>query len=151
MDVRKLPKTVDKLARAIRRHNLKFNAVAFRGMSGALVVPMLCLKLRKGMICCRKKSEESHSAAAEGYMGGGNYIIVDDFINSGTTISGIITAIEDWQKQNKWEYPIDRDHNKMPKFVPIAVFLYNKDKAEPPDFSESEHPELNIPVYGMKE
>lgn len=115
VDINTLPMVVNELAKLIRKQKLDFDAIAFRGMSGALVVPMLCYKLEKGMIVCRKESEESHGSSCEGYMAGGNYIIVDDFISSGSTIRGVVKTIDDWAVKNT--------AGGVP-FIPVGIFLY---------------------------
>lgn len=68
-----------------------FEAIAFRGLSGSLVAPIIAFHLKKSMIAVRK--EPSHS----GYKAEGSdctgYLIVDDFASSGTTIWEIIKQI----------------------------------------------------------
>lgn len=70
-----------------------FEAIAFRGMSGAIIAPEIAGKLRKKVILVRKKEirdHQSHSSRmVEGWLGGMRYIIVDDLINSGNTVKTI--------------------------------------------------------------
>ena len=112
LNIRRIPKIINGLARVIRKSPHEFDAIAFRGMSGALVVPMLCRRLKKEMIVCRKESEKSHGQPAEGYLNCERYIIVDDFIASGATIRGIVEAID--------------DETRYPHPTPVAVYLYGK-------------------------
>ncbi len=76
---------------------LDFDAIAFTGSSGALIAPMLALRLGKGLILIRKggpRSNKSHSVSVvEGMLGAKRYIIVDDFICSGRTIITIAQKI----------------------------------------------------------
>ncbi len=139
LDIKTLPKVVTQLANAILEKQLDFNAIAFRGMSGALVTPMLCRRLNKGMIVCRKESEQSHGDACEGFLIGGNYIIVDDFISGGSTVRGIDETIEKWR--TKWI-----DIPQTSPFNLIAVFLYQRTNktARRVIFKGKD-----IPVYGV--
>jgi adenine/guanine phosphoribosyltransferase-like PRPP-binding protein len=71
-----------------------FDAFAFRGMSGALLAAPLAFILGKERILCRKQGENNHSGhAVEGYKASKRYIIVDDGIDSGATVSRIICMI----------------------------------------------------------
>lgn len=93
----------------IRRAGItdKFDAIAFRGVSGSMVAPLVCQQLGKFPIIVRKDTDGSHSSdTVEGYAGcrysvdeGGwprheympfRYIIVDDFIDSGKTVRAIV-------------------------------------------------------------
>lgn len=72
---------------------LDFDAIAFRGLSGALISPTLALMLEKTLCAVRKPStqEVSHGFyQVEGDQGARRYIIVDDFISSGTTVCDIL-------------------------------------------------------------
>lgn len=75
----------------------EFDAVAFRGMSGALIAPGVAIALDKTMILVRKTTEETHSFyRIEGDRGARTYIIVDDFESTGTTAKTIKEKIKDW-------------------------------------------------------
>jgi hypothetical protein len=112
-------------------------------MSGALVGPMLALRLGKGFIVCRKPQEESHGGSAEGSLScGGDYIIVDDFISSGATIHGIIEAIADYRERFNWSqiwsgggwdsgcWRNREQHEQIPPFTCVGVFLYDSARNE---------------------
>ena len=70
---------------------LDFDAIAFSGMSGALIAPVLALALNKTLIMVRKFRDNSHSvsqrhgALVEGDFGAQRYVIVDDLTSSGRT------------------------------------------------------------------
>jgi adenine/guanine phosphoribosyltransferase-like PRPP-binding protein len=76
----------------IRSHNLKFDAIAFTGNSGALVAAPLAIALDKKLILIRKRKDMSHGEFIEGNTNS-RYIILDDFIASGCTMSAIIRAL----------------------------------------------------------
>lgn len=67
-----------------------YDAIAFCGMSGALIAPAVAVRLNKEMIMVRKSRKDadglSHSLhIIEGDVAARNYIIVDDFIDTGKT------------------------------------------------------------------
>jgi adenine/guanine phosphoribosyltransferase-like PRPP-binding protein len=81
---------VNNLVRMIKRSNIKFNAVAFRGMSGSIVAPVVAARLNKQMIMIRKSDDDSHSnLSVEGDTSVRSYIIIDDRIASGETVRTI--------------------------------------------------------------
>ena len=88
----KLRTAVQKCVRIIRKRKLKFDAIAFRGLSGAVVAPMVALALKKTMIAVRKSN--SHGIKVCGDLGAQSYLIIDDFISSGVTIRKIVTGID---------------------------------------------------------
>ena len=88
----KLRKAVQKCVRIIRKRKLKFDAIAFRGLSGAVVAPMVALALKKTLIAVRKN--RSHGIKVCGDLGAQSYLIIDDFISSGETVRKIVTSIE---------------------------------------------------------
>jgi adenine/guanine phosphoribosyltransferase-like PRPP-binding protein len=77
--------------RALKEWDQHFDAVAFSGMSGALIAPGVALRMNKEMIMVRKPAalsnrRDSHSDHwVEGDIAARSYIIVDDFIDSGKT------------------------------------------------------------------
>jgi orotate phosphoribosyltransferase len=73
-----------------------FQSFAFRGISGALIAPLLAHKTEKTLIVVRKPKpdESSHSSfPVEGDLNTQRYVIVDDFQSSGTTVNAIISGI----------------------------------------------------------
>jgi len=72
---------------------VSFDSVAFTGLSGALIAPIIAYELNKGVIAVRKKKDKSHSKKiVEGILK--RYIIIDDIIEYGDTIKNIIKSIE---------------------------------------------------------
>jgi adenine/guanine phosphoribosyltransferase-like PRPP-binding protein len=74
-----------------------FDAIAFRGISGALVAPILAYRLNKSLLVVRKPKqtdETSHSGRrVEGDLNARRYLIVDDFQSSGNTVQAIVEEI----------------------------------------------------------
>ena len=63
------------LVAGIKESGIECDAIAFRGMSGALVGPMVALELGKEFIMVRKRNANSHSS----YMVEGNTRLIDNF------------------------------------------------------------------------
>jgi phosphoribosylpyrophosphate synthetase len=108
-----LRRTVRSIVKLLKERNLtnKFGSIAFRGMSGACVAPTVALRLNKNLMMVRKKTDpkkpfnnDSHSI----HMVEGNlkkdYIIIDDFMESGKTIREIKKQIEN-EAEIRYMYP----------------------------------------------
>jgi hypothetical protein len=95
-----LRNTIELCKQALAGHI--FDAIAFRGMSGALIAPTLALELHKELIMVRKPSEfkgkdATHSSyCVEGFKSSRRYVIVDDMISSGHTVCSIYRAIKEF-------------------------------------------------------
>lgn len=72
-----------------------FDAIAFRGLSGALVAPIVAREMKKTLLCVRREiGETGHSVhGVEGDLAARRYVILDDFVSSGTTVRKIIQAV----------------------------------------------------------
>ena len=72
--------------------NIAFDTIVFRGFSGAVVGPTVALRLGIPWVLVRKTGDNTHSSRMiEGNVTG-DYIIIDDFIDTGDTIDKIINA-----------------------------------------------------------
>lgn len=98
----KLQASIDASVRILRKY--EFDAIAFCGMSGALIAPAIALEMNKEMLMVRKKRysdngvvrNDHHSCyRVEGDMNARNFVIVDDFIASGETVLHILAQIKD--------------------------------------------------------
>jgi hypothetical protein len=77
----------------------KIDAIAFRGMSGALVAPAVASLLGRQLIMVRKPELSTHSTRrVEGDVTARYYVVVDDFVYSGETLGTIISDIAEWQR-----------------------------------------------------
>lgn len=95
---------LDKIAK-----HTPFEAIAFRGMSGAALAYPLSYLMDIPLLCVRKKKNSCHSIyKVEGYTGAGSYIIIDDFIETGNTVNKIIKHI-----------------SKHSLATPVGIYLYN--------------------------
>ena len=90
-------KAVEKAAKVLRkfRRKVPFEAIAFTGTSGAALAYPLSYLLGVPLICVRKSTRDNHFGyKIEGCMTADTYIIVDDFIESGSTIKKIRKSVE---------------------------------------------------------
>jgi adenine/guanine phosphoribosyltransferase-like PRPP-binding protein len=86
-----VPKAVKKL-RSIKR-KYPFDAIAFTGSSGAALAYPLSYLLKMPLIHVRKGNSHYGMGKIEGTISSKHYIIVDDFIETGSTIKRIIKNI----------------------------------------------------------
>jgi hypothetical protein len=97
-----------------------FDAIAFRGMSGSMIAPIISLKLNKRMVMVRKENDDSHCGyKVEGYRYAERVIIIDDLIASGNTICNTIKRLV---KQR------DSEVHLVPLKI-VAIILYHDDHA----------------------
>lgn len=76
-----------------KRNDIQFDAIAARGLSGFLFAPIVAMALNKTLLVVRK-GEKCHSGrTVEGDYGARNYIVIDDFISSGNTVSATVNEI----------------------------------------------------------
>lgn len=74
---------------------IQFDAIAFRGLSGAMIAPIVALRLNKSLLAVRKDGEKTHSCyKVEGDYGARRYIILDDFISGGNTARAILAEVK---------------------------------------------------------
>jgi len=92
MTPKTLRQTTNKIISTIKKNKIEFDAIAFRGLSGSLVAPIISLDIEKPLIVVRK--DASHGDKIEGYVSADKYIIIDDFIDSGKTIRSILKSID---------------------------------------------------------
>lgn len=123
-----LPKQLRKVVReaCATLKTLDFDAIAFCGLSGSLIAPILAMRLNKTLLAVRKDDEVCHSPRkVEGDFGAKRYIIVDDFIDSGDTARGIIEKLEDAVSEATcigfYAYAFDWDYDTDPK-SPVPYF-----------------------------
>ena len=94
-------KAIRGMKKLILKSNIEFDAIAYTGQSGALVAPTIAYLLNKHLIMVRKDVELSGSHSfnrVEGYVNKNepiNYIIIDDFVETGKTINTIHEKIAD--------------------------------------------------------
>ncbi len=81
-DPSKLASIIDTIVTCLK--GVEFDTVVGRGLSGAIVVPMVALRLNKKFAIVRKLTP-THGNAVEGDCSG-RAVIVDDWVSSGDTL-----------------------------------------------------------------
>jgi adenine/guanine phosphoribosyltransferase-like PRPP-binding protein len=93
-----LRKTIEAAVRVLELRD--FDAIAFQGMSGALIAPALALKLDKNLLMVRKQGNNTHSTySVEGDAAAERYVIVDDLVDTGSTVMRIIQKVAEFAPQ----------------------------------------------------
>jgi hypothetical protein len=93
-----LRQNVKNCVRALRK--MEFDAIAFRGMSGALLAPAVALSMKKNLLMVRKPADDSHSMMmVEGDKAARRYVIIDDLISTGATVRTIFKEIREFAPQ----------------------------------------------------
>jgi adenine/guanine phosphoribosyltransferase-like PRPP-binding protein len=94
-----LKETLRIAAKTLRKY--EFDAIAFTGMSGALLAPTLALRLEKNLLMVRKPGDSHSGMRVEGDKAALRYVIVDDFMASGRTVRTILKEVADfaWNAQ----------------------------------------------------
>jgi adenine/guanine phosphoribosyltransferase-like PRPP-binding protein len=113
-------KTITLVKQLQKQH--KFTAIAFSGSSGAALAFPVAYATGLSLIHARKR-DNSHwvqdnprhkGSHVEGSMGAKKYIIIDDFISSGTTVDRILRDVNAAYKYRGFAY--------APKCVAIVVY-----------------------------
>ncbi len=110
-----LKRVVTRVARNIKKlqKKLKFQAIAFRGSSGAAVAYPVSMLTGIHLIHVRKSREKSHGTRVEGGQSNiKRYLILDDFIDEGGTVNAILHEC----KKAAW------DESEVAECVGIALY-----------------------------
>lgn len=116
---------MDKVVSALQPWKDEFDAIAFRGVSGAMVAPTVAYLMGKHVLVVRKSDGNHSSFRVEGPVNLDRYVIVDDLLCTGNTINVIQMEV--------------LRHNEKAKCV--GVCLYNNDVHYGPttDFFRENH------------
>ena len=131
----------------------RVDAIAIRGMSGALVGGAVALATGIPLMCVRK-GRSSHSymrveGAYNEHKGAQtvNYVIIDDCVCSGKTIDTIMKEV------NKFVKDITRYHYEgvgPSGAKPISIFLYNEPSTPPFDWKGERVPVVSFHGNNMQ-
>lgn len=80
--------------RALRPLSASFDAVAFRGMSGAFVGPAAAALMGKNPLLVRKQEPGHSKWEVEGWGDVKSYVIIDDLIETGRTVETVVGLVE---------------------------------------------------------
>lgn len=87
--------TVERTLKDLTEIQDQFDSIAFRGLSGSLMAPIICYHLKKNMVAVRK-GEKTHSSLKVECRNDnqiGRYIILDDQVSGGGTVGEILTQL----------------------------------------------------------
>jgi hypothetical protein len=133
-DPKRLHACFHKANKALKK--VEFDAMAFRGMSGAMFAPILAYQMGKYLLMVRKPGDDTHSRMnVEGYYASKRYVIVDDFTSSGDTLRAIHDAIRE----------------EVPQAKCVGVYLYTCHIFHPDYFGELARPESTEDKPGKSE
>ena len=85
LDVKQQKKMLRHISKFLRTRINEFDAIAIRGMSGALVGSIIAARLNKPLIVVRKQDGNHSGRRVEGIKNAKDYIILDDLISTGDT------------------------------------------------------------------
>lgn len=116
-----------------------FDAIAFTGISGACVAPILAYHFNKALLPIRKprQLEPSHSCSDAVESGlaappsGYRILIVDDFIASGQTVRTMIDRLKSWNSASRV----------------IAVYLYKNSAICNESYRKQKEASIHVPVW----
>ena len=87
---------IKETCKQLKASGLKYDAIAFRGMSGCLIAPAVADTLGKWLLMVRKGDDSTHSLEMlEGYVKAKRYIVIDDFTSTGRTLTEMKQALGD--------------------------------------------------------
>lgn len=87
-------KNVKGIVARLKLWGIEFDGIAFTGMSGALVAPMVADKMKKKLLMVRKDGDVSHSSyAVEGHRDVKRYIVLDDLVCTGTSVRNVVKGV----------------------------------------------------------
>ena len=100
IDPQELNTVINYAVEALKSYS--FDGIAFQGMSGAFIGPPVALRLNKSMLLVRKDGDTTHSAhKVEGDKTVRKYVILDDFISTGDTLTNIKNHVKKFQPRAK--------------------------------------------------
>jgi phosphoribosylpyrophosphate synthetase len=114
-----------------------FDTIVFTGNSGAALAYTLAYKLGLPLLCVRKQDNSHYlrrSNLLEGNVSTSRYIIVDDFIDTGTTVKHVVGYI--------------KEHLPKATCVGVLLYLYSQSAASEICSSAIHTIGVKIPIYG---
>lgn len=136
-------KNVDRFVKLIKDSKVDFKYIVVRGLSGVLMGTLVAAKMEKSLAIIRKTTEGSHGFSVEAGGGNwgetmkGNFIIIDDLIDSGATIHAILTEMKEYNILCSGIF-LYYDHNKNGKRIKECINCQKYDYAG-----------FNPKIYGM--
>jgi len=121
LNQKKLKKLIRRAAPRIKKFRKKhpFDAIAFTGMSGTLVAPVISYELDIPLIMVRKSCHDSADCHnVSGYGSASRYVILDDLVSSGKTLRNIYQQVSHFYSYSLYS-------NSSPDLVGIMLYSTN--------------------------
>lgn len=141
LDTEKLKMTIEKCIRVLTKQKgnmAVFDAIAFSGMSGALIAPSIAMRMNKSLIMVRKPSDNTHSQfRIEGDKSARRYIVLDDFISLGKTVRRIVEGVQTFCRETPYCVGVlqaNRDEDTYDIFIPSYICCHITDVIKPSKF-----------------
>lgn len=74
-------------------NTIRFETIAFSGLSGALLAPIVANAMKKSIVAVRKENERTASSAPAVGVIDGDFVIIDDLIDSARTFNRICLTL----------------------------------------------------------
>jgi orotate phosphoribosyltransferase len=115
LDPVRRPKIIARVIKALRPLADKFDTITFKGLSGALVAPVVADALKKQLVAVRSEHVKTHGYSVERArkIEPGRYVVIDDFVASGDTLLYIHKKMEEEFKGSA---------------KPVGTLLYHEEK-----------------------
>lgn len=138
---RSFPELVETVSMRLLRllDQVRFDAIAGAGNSGLLLLGAVSYRLGIPLIAVRRGIETTHDyRTVNGFFGGYNegiwrYLIIDDLIDTGSTMNRIITSIKE----------------EEPHAVPAGILTYRTPYFGRGDFSFTSNFGVKIPTFHL--
>ncbi len=151
----KLAAQMVKAAKAICRLN-PFTMIAGCGNSGLPLLGVMGLRLKMPILACRKKGDTCcDGRMVNGHFVPGRYLIIDDLISSGTTVTrmrdNILTELGNRHRQES-PYRMDKAETWLPECAGILTYdspwrgPFSFEKFQPHDYTTKKDSWGPIPV-----
>ena len=119
-------------------HSTHSCSIVTTGLSGNLILLPLAKACHTGATVVRKECEVSHGEAVEGSLDFKCYVIVDDFISTGTTIKRVRDTVDAY-----------RGREKLPPAQLLGLFMWH-DSGSKYDARRLKDLGCEIPVFGRQ-
>ena len=113
--------------------DVDFDTLVGTGLSSAVVIPALALRMGKRFVLIRKEGDDSHHGGGR-LLGnlGSRWIFVDDFVSSGHTRNRVMQKIADVNGtlQVGWDYRVNAVMRTTIETEHVGDYLYLHNKGD---------------------
>lgn len=86
---------INKIIELLREYQIDFDTIAHRGISGAMIAPVIAYLMNKEQIVVRKNQGNGTASSrwVEGYVHAKKFIVIDDLVSSGRSFEDTVFAV----------------------------------------------------------